>query len=105
MRFEILLAPTAVRELRALAAYDQARVRDALGHHLRHEPTRVSRTRIKRLRGMTRPQFRLRVADIRVFYDVTETRVEVLAIIPKSQAESWLREKGTTHEKGRAGQG
>ncbi|MCI0586110.1 MAG: type II toxin-antitoxin system RelE/ParE family toxin [Planctomycetes bacterium] len=105
MRFEIVLAPTAVRELRALPAYERAQVRDALERHLRHEPRRVSRSRIRRLRGMAQPQFRLRVADIRIFYDVTETEVEVLAIVSKSQADSWLRERGKTLEEGRAGQG
>jgi mRNA-degrading endonuclease RelE of RelBE toxin-antitoxin system len=37
-----------------------------------------------------RPQYRLRVGDVRVFYDVTGTTVEVLAIVAKSEAESWL---------------
>jgi hypothetical protein len=47
------------------------------------------------LRGLSQPQYRLRVGDIRVFYDVTETAVEVLAIVPKAQAEAWLAAKGT----------
>jgi hypothetical protein len=29
-----------------------------------------------------------------VFYDVTETYVEILAIVPKSEAETWLSETG-----------
>ena len=40
--------------------------------HLRHDPRKVSRSRIKRLRGVRRPQFRLRVGEIRVFYDVSD---------------------------------
>ena len=39
---------------------------------------------------MRRPQYRLRVEDIRVFYDVTDVAVEVLAIVPKSRAAAWL---------------
>jgi len=31
---------------------------------------------------------------IRVFYDVVEPRVEILAIIPKSKAAEWLEEIG-----------
>ena len=46
--------------------------------------------RIKRLRGVLRPQYRLRVGEVRVFYDVSATTVEVLAIVTKSEAESWL---------------
>ncbi len=43
---------------------------------------------------MRRPQYRLRVAEIRVFYNVTESAVEVLAIVPNSQAMSWLESVG-----------
>jgi mRNA-degrading endonuclease RelE of RelBE toxin-antitoxin system len=50
------------------------------------------RSRIKRLRSIGRPQYRLRVGEVRVFYDVSGTIVEVLAIVPKSEAESWLAE-------------
>ena len=62
--------------------------------HLRHEPTRTSKTRIKRLRGLYKPQFRLRVNAVRVFYDVSKRKVEVLAIIMKSDADEWLAKAG-----------
>jgi mRNA-degrading endonuclease RelE of RelBE toxin-antitoxin system len=90
MRFEILLAPEAVEDLRRLKANLRAAVREALETHLRHEPTKTSRSRIKRLRGLSRPQYRLRVDEVRVFYDVSASTVEVLAIVAKSEAESWL---------------
>src|SRR5882672_10673107 len=61
MRYEVVLAPEAVRAFRALPAFRRAEVRDALERHLRYEPTRVSKSRIKRLRGMSQPQYRLRV--------------------------------------------
>jgi mRNA-degrading endonuclease RelE of RelBE toxin-antitoxin system len=94
MRFEILLAPEAIEDLRRLETDVRAGVRDALELHLRHEPTKVSRTRIKRLRGLSRPQFRLRVGEVRVFYDVVEREVHVLAIVEKSMASEWLAELG-----------
>ena len=105
MRYAIALAPSAVRELRALAAHIRARVRDELERHLRHEPMKVSKSRIKRLRGLSRPQFRLRIDDIRVFYDVTDTAVEVLAIISKAQAAEWLQEQGQREPGGALGEG
>ena len=95
MTFEVILAPDAVKSLRRLHAHVRADVKDALEVHLRHEPTKVSKSRIKRLRGMSQPQFRLRAGDIRVFYDVTEAAVEVLAIIEKAEAQAWLDEEGT----------
>ena len=94
MRFEILLAPEAVEDLRRLKANVRATVKEALETHLRHEPTKTSRSRIKRLRGLSKPQYRLRVEDVRVFYDVTGSTVEVLAIVPKPEAESWLKQFG-----------
>ena len=69
-------------------------VRDVIEKHLRHEPEKISKSRIKRLRGLSQPQYRLRVGEIRVFYDVVEQAVEVLAFVPKSQAADWLEEMG-----------
>jgi mRNA-degrading endonuclease RelE of RelBE toxin-antitoxin system len=43
---------------------------------------------------LSKPQYRLRVGEIRVFYDVAGDTVEVLAIVAKSEAESWLVQFG-----------
>jgi mRNA interferase RelE/StbE len=94
MSFAIVLAPEAVEDLGRLKASVRAAVKAALETHLRHEPQRTSRSRIKRLRGLSRPQYRLRVGDIRVFYDVSDGVVEVLAIVPKSETASWLAQFG-----------
>jgi len=94
MRYTIVLAPEAVDDLTHLKANVRARVRDALETHLRHTPAKVSKSRIKRLRGLKRPQYRLRVDDIRVYYDVIETNVEIVAIIGKSEADDWLAREG-----------
>jgi mRNA-degrading endonuclease RelE of RelBE toxin-antitoxin system len=83
-----------------LPAYHRAEVRDALERHLRQQPTRTSRTRIKRLRGLSQPQYRLRVGEVRVFYDVTIKTVEIVAIVAKAQAARWLTERGTTDAPG-----
>ena len=96
MRYEIILAPEAANDLKRLTAHLRAEVRDALERHLRHEPAKTSRSRIKRLRGLSKAQYRLRVGEIRVYYDVANCSVEVLAIITKSQAGAWLREAGET---------
>ena len=90
MPFEIVLAPEAVEDLKRLKANQRADIRTALETHLRHEPKKVSRSRIKRLRGLRKPQYRLRVGEVRLFHDATETTVEVLAIVAKLEAVSWL---------------
>jgi mRNA-degrading endonuclease RelE of RelBE toxin-antitoxin system len=90
MRYKIVLAPETVEDLNRLTANVRAEVKDGIETHLRHEPKKVSKSRIKRLRGLKRPQYRLRVNEVRVFYDVSEDTVEVLAIIEKSAANQWL---------------
>ena len=96
MAFSIILAPEAVEDFKGLKANVRSVVRTSLDIYLRHEPTRTSRSRsrIKRLRGMGRPQYRLRVGDVRVFYDVSNSSVEILAIVNKSEAATWLARFG-----------
>ena len=94
MRYQIVLSPEALEDLKALGAVPRAAVREAMESHLRHEPSKTSRSRIKRLRGLSRPQYRLRVGDLRVFYDVTKRAVHVLAIVSKADAARWLSEEG-----------
>jgi mRNA-degrading endonuclease RelE of RelBE toxin-antitoxin system len=95
MRFAIILAPEAVADLKRLKPNVRATVQAALETYLRHEPRKTSRSRIKRLRGLARPQYRLRVDDVRIFYDATGAVVEILAIVAKSEAESWLARFGS----------
>ncbi len=94
MKYEILFAPEAVEDLRRLSARDRSTVKETIEIHLRYEPERVSKSRMKKLRGITRPQYRVRVGEIRVFYDVTGQAVEFLAIIPKLKATAWLQQMG-----------
>lgn len=94
MPFEIILAPEAIGDLDGLKANLRATVREGLETHLRHEPTKTSRSRIKRLKKMSQPQYRLRIGDVRVFYDVNDERVEVLAIVLKAEAAEWLAKHG-----------
>jgi len=95
MRYEIVLAPEAAKAYRALPAFRRAEVRDALERHLRHQPTQVSKSRIKRLRGLSEPQYRLRVGEAGIFYDVTGEAVEILTIVTKAEAPRRLAGRST----------
>ena len=95
MPLAIVLAPEAVEDLGRLTAHVRATVRTSLETHLRHAPRKTSRSRIKRLRGLRRPQYRLRVGEVRVFYDVSGATVEILAIVAKSETEAWLAQFGS----------
>ena len=94
MWHEIILAPEAVQDFKRLKANDRAKVKDALEVHQRHDPTKTSRSRIKRLKDLSQPQYRLRVDTVRFFYDVIDGRVEILAIVAKAKAEDWLAKAG-----------
>jgi hypothetical protein len=48
MRHGIQLAPEAVEDLSDLKASVRTTVQDAIEEHLRHEPTKTSRSRIKK---------------------------------------------------------
>jgi len=103
MKYRVVFTQEARGDYRDLPARTRAEVGDAINRHLLHEPTRVSRSRIKRLRGTRRPQYRLRVGDVRVFYDVREGEVDVLAIAEKSEASKWLKRIGEYDEESSVG--
>ena len=96
MKHEIIFSPEAIADFKALKANVRATVRDAIETHLRFEPEKISKSRIKKHKGISRPEYRLRVDQVRVFYDIREDRVEILAIVDKAQASMWLKmlEKG-----------
>ena len=94
MRYDIIFAPDADSTLRKIRAYDRVAVLDAIERQLRHEPTRASKSKIKVLRDLRHPQYRLRIGDLRVFYDVTPGQVEVVAVVRKAEAADWLARWG-----------
>jgi len=94
MRHEIVFAPEAAATYKALSARLRAEVRDSIELHLRHEPTKTSKSRIKRLKGVSRPQYRLRVGETRIYYDVSKITVEILGIVQKSKSDQWLMKAG-----------
>lgn len=103
MKHRVVFTREARKDYRDLPARIRAEKGDAIDRHLLHEPTRVSRSRIKRLRGTRKPQYRLRVRDVRVFYDVREGEVDVLAIVEKSEASEWLKRIGEYDEESSVG--
>ena len=94
MAHRIVFAPEAVEDYRNLSAYDKASVNEAIRRHLETNPTHESKSKIKRLRGMEKPHYRLRIGEIRLFYDVTGNRVEVLGVVKKKDATDWLEREG-----------
>jgi mRNA interferase RelE/StbE len=86
--------PLAVNDLKRLRAFDRSAIIETIDRILTSAPTRGGKSRIKRLRGIDSPQYRLRVGEFRVFYDVQETNVYILRILSKSDVEEYLKELG-----------
>ncbi len=94
-RYEIRLKPSAVRDMDRLRKYDAARVADGMEIHLGREPLKESKSRIKRLRGISDPDYRLRIGDYRVFYNVRGDQVDVLRVMHKNETHEYYEELGS----------
>lgn len=93
-RYELVLKRGAIEDLDRLRRYDATQIADAMEKHLTYEPMKESRTRIKRLRSVSEPDYRLRVGNYRVFYSIREQerRVDVLRIMHKYETREFYEE-------------
>ncbi|MCG3160226.1 MAG: hypothetical protein JMDDDDMK_01295 [Acidobacteria bacterium] len=94
MAYRIVFTENAIADYEELDARWRATIRDAISIHLTHEPRKESKSRIKKLKDVKHPEYRLRVAEMRVFYDVDGSDVVVLAIMTKEKTDQWLEEHG-----------
>ncbi len=96
MRYQVVIAKSAQEAFKRLDARWRSALKEAMRTHLENAPKQESKSRIKRLKGLRQPQYRLRVDRLRVFYDVNDEkgRVEVLGFVMKPEAENWLQEHG-----------
>lgn len=92
--YTIILKRSAIADLDALRQYDATQIANAMERHLQHDPTKESKSRIKRLRGISNPDCRLRVGEYRVFYVVDEDawQVDVLRVMHKDQTLTYYKE-------------
>ena len=92
MAYNIQLSHEAVEDLARLTAHERAAVVNKMQQILTVNPTQESRSRIKRLRQPAPTEFRLRVDDVRVYYDVETVNetVWVVRILRKSESLQYL---------------
>jgi len=69
-------------------------IADGMERFLSGTPTRQGKSRIRRLRGIENPDYRLRLGEYRVFYNVDTSgrRVEVLRILHKDETPEYYEE-------------
>lgn len=94
MPFVVDLTYEAENDLDDIRSFHRNQILDALDNFLQHAPTQVSRSRIKRLRGIDSPAYRLHVGEHRVYYDVDPAQgtVTVLRILTKEASLRYLSE-------------
>jgi mRNA-degrading endonuclease RelE of RelBE toxin-antitoxin system len=84
--YEIRYACEAVQDIRGLRKFDQRKVLDGIEIYLSHQPKFLSRSRIKAMSQPFWSNYRLRVDDFRVYYDVNDEKriVNVLRVLMKT---------------------
>lgn len=87
MAYEIVITAAASDDLKEFSKYDRNTILDAISLHLTHQPRQESRSRFKKLVQPAISEFRLRVGDFRVYYDVIEDdlRVTVMHVYEKGR--------------------
>jgi len=92
--YTIFLKRSAIADLDGLRKYDATQIANAMERHLQHDPTKESKSRIKRLCGISNPDYRLRFGDYRVFYvgDKGAHHVDVLRVMHKTQTLRYYKE-------------
>ncbi len=90
MPYEIRYSNEAVEQLKKLRVFDRTAILDQIEQLLQVNPTLVSKSRIKQLREPAPTQYRLRVGELRVFYDVTEEAVLIIQVLTKQDSIDFL---------------
>lgn len=92
--YDIVLKRTAIADMDRLRKYDARTVADAMERRLQHEPRKESRSAVRRLRGISDPDYRLQVGDYRIFYNVDDQalRVDILRVMHKGETRAYYEE-------------
>jgi mRNA-degrading endonuclease RelE of RelBE toxin-antitoxin system len=90
--YAIDFEPDALIDIKKLRKADQVKILAAIQLQLTQAPTRHSKSRIKQMRPGTRPPFRLRVDEFRIYYDVLveSLLVVIYGVVDKEHSLAWL---------------
>ena len=96
MAYLIDITVEAKRDLNSLKAFYRSAILTAIEQHLKQTPAQTGDMRIKRLRLLASPAYRLRVGDYRVYYDIDEAEetVTILRVLPKKDSVAYLQTRG-----------
>lgn len=94
MAYEAIYSDEAVERLKSIRAFDRAAILDQIERILTVNPTLESKARVKLLRQPAPTQYRLRVGEYRMFYEVDQEqeKVYVIQILSKQDAVDYIEE-------------
>jgi mRNA interferase RelE/StbE len=81
MAYEVRYSKESLGQLKKILAHNRAEIFDQIKRFLTTSPTTTSKARIKRLRQPAPTEYRLRVRDFRVYYDVDQQTVHIVQIL------------------------
>jgi mRNA interferase RelE/StbE len=90
MPHEIRYSDVALEQLRRLRAFDRAAILEQIEQVLGVNPALESKARVKQLRQSAPTQYRLRVGEFRVFYDIEGEVVLIIQVLSKEEAIAYL---------------
>ena len=90
MAYEVRYSNEALEQLKRLRALDRAAILDQIEQVLIVNPTTESKARVKQLRQPAPTQYRLRVGEFRVFYDVDQVTVLIIHVLSKTDSIDYL---------------
>jgi mRNA-degrading endonuclease RelE of RelBE toxin-antitoxin system len=90
MSYSVIYSTAATRQLRGLRAFDRAAVIDAIETILTINPTLESQAKVKVLRQPAPTAYRLRVNEVRIYYDVVNDTVYIVQILGKPDSLRYL---------------
>jgi mRNA-degrading endonuclease RelE of RelBE toxin-antitoxin system len=84
--YDIQYSHEAINDLVAIRAYDQRVIIGGIEQHLLYQPRLVSRSRIKEMLQPFWSQYRLRIEDFRIYYDVDDAArvIYILRVVSKA---------------------
>jgi len=88
--YELHFSEESIEDLKGLRAADRATVLDQIEQVLTVNPKLESKARVKLLRQPAPTTYRLRVDEVRVFYNVGESHVDIVRILSKDASLKYL---------------
>jgi mRNA interferase RelE/StbE len=102
MAYAIQFSSEALADLKRLSKRHRVAIMKQIQRVLAINPESESRARVKRLEKPSPTDFRMRVGDFRVYYDVEGLEVRIIRIMPKPDSERYSREDSHGDSEGRS---